>query len=95
MDREQMIQNLVAECFHQIVEHRRSSWLLRALENGFAGYAHLDDGELAREAACLGIGTADLLEANPEIEEQDDCRAELACLPLPRQTYGESAYSSD
>lgn len=55
MEREEIIQNLVVESFHDIMEQRRTSWLLHILEHGFPGFSHLGDRELSKEAERYGI----------------------------------------
>ena len=72
MNREEMIQNLVVERFHQIVEQRRATWLLGVLEHGFKGYAHLGESELAREAFQLGLHAGHDKAAANEADFPDD-----------------------
>lgn len=55
MSRDQLIQQLLLETVHQIVEQGRTTWLLGILEHGFAGYANLGDTDLDVAARRLGV----------------------------------------
>ena len=77
MERDQIIQSLVAESLHQILEQKRSNWLLRVLEHGFTGYSNLDDEALLREAQRYGISTTGPLQAD-EFNSDDHSTSECA-----------------
>ncbi|RTL51404.1 MAG: hypothetical protein EKK46_12215 [Rhodocyclaceae bacterium] len=57
MNRESMIEALVLECSHRLMEER-SPWLLHILESGFRGFASMSDAELRQEMMKRHIGAA-------------------------------------
>ena len=81
MSRDHLIQQLLVETVHQIVEQGRTSWLLGILEHGFDGYANLNDKELEAAARRLGLSldggdvTDDTIDYT---DEHDDHAAELS-----------------
>lgn len=49
MNRESMIDALVQECTHRILEERSTPWLMDILEKGFRGFGAMSDAELRCE----------------------------------------------
>lgn len=81
MSRDHLIQQLLVETVHQIVEQGRTSWLLGILEHGFDGYANLNDKELEAAARRLGISSGDgdaPVDTGEYGDEHDEHAAELS-----------------
>lgn len=76
MSRDEIIQQLLIETLHQIVEQGRTSWLLGILEHGFAGYRHLADADLEAAARRFGIARTPSLE--DDVLDHDDHHDEHA-----------------
>lgn len=78
MSRDQLIQQLLVETVHQIVEQGRTSWLLGILEHGFAGFSNLGEKELEASARRLGIDMEEKAHhaAEAHDDEHDDHAAE-------------------
>jgi hypothetical protein len=73
VSRDQLIQQLLVETVHQIIEQGRTTWLLGILEHGFAGYANLGDVELDAAARRLGVTEEEAPVEDPGYaDEQDD-----------------------
>lgn len=70
MSRDQLIQQLLLETVHQIVEQGRTTWLQGILEHGFAGYANLGEADLDAAARRLGLTLAD--ESEIPLADEDD-----------------------
>lgn len=104
MSRDEIIQQLLIETLHQIVECGRTSWLLGILEHGFAGYANLDDRDLEAAARRLGITvgkeTQDQENEHISLDEHDDnTQSEIAFSTryagLPGSMLGTWAFDTD
>lgn len=80
MSRDQLIQQLLVETIHQIVEHGRTNWLMGILEHGFAGFSNLSEKDLEASARRLGIDMEDTGEpvADDDGDEHDDHAAEIS-----------------
>jgi hypothetical protein len=59
MQRESMIDLLVLDCFEKMADSSRGIWLLSVLRDGFVGFAHMSDAQLAREMARRGLAADD------------------------------------
>lgn len=70
MDRETLIQRLIVESMHRIVDRQRTSQLLNMLENGFRGFRKMNDKELKMELSRCGLDLDD--DATAVIEFDDD-----------------------
>lgn len=104
MSRDEIIQQLLIETLHQIVECGRTSWLLGILEHGFAGYANLDDAALDAAARRLGISIGkETQDQENELstldEHEDDTPSEIAFSAryagLPGSRLGTWAFDTD
>ncbi len=70
MDRETLIQTLIVETMHRIVDQQRASQLLDILENGFEGFRNMTDKALTMELSRCGLDMDD--DASPVMEFDDD-----------------------
>jgi hypothetical protein len=97
VNRDELIQSLVAERFHQIVEQRRSAWLLGILEHGFKGYAHHDLFELTNEALHLSINLQHETPAANEGDFHDGSldTVELSLLASDHRNFNQGLHADD
>ena len=72
MDRETLIQRLVIESMHRIVDQQRTSQLLNMLENGFRGFRKMNDKELKMELSRCGLDQDDDALAVMEFDDDHD-----------------------
>lgn len=83
MSRDEIIQLLLVETVHQVVEYGRTKWLLDVLEHGFAGFANMRDTELEDAVNRLGMSMhddnqGDDNEASSHYENLDDTHTDFA-----------------
>ena len=65
------MQCLIADQLERLAGRQHSHWLLRVLENGFAGFGNMSDVELSAELAQRGL-RAELELPQEPVDELDD-----------------------
>ena len=75
VDRESVVQMLIADQLEKVQSGKSPHWLLRVLENGFTGFANMPELELCAELKRRGLA-AEFQEPQEPVDEPEDADAE-------------------